>query len=396
MRNHETANQEALDRFKGCLLGVAAGDALGGPVEFCTRYDIEKRYGTLKDMVGGGWLHLEPGQWTDDTAQMLALAETYVAKRTLDFDDFTRRLLDWFNGNPPDVGTQTRNVLEYLREYPTRSIIAARKFWYDAGGATAGNGSLMRSPPTALFRWQNLEEMVRETILASQITHFDPRCCEACVLANFVIVRCLHGHFTPDLIDQTLVFYKSLHQMPLYHNLVGNYEAAKIREGEAWGMAIPYREAMDAIENALHDVGNLTQLDLKSTGYVVDTLQAALHILMNAPSFSEGLVRAVNLGGDTDTLGAVAGAMLGARFGHSQIPTEWAGKVHESERILSLAEILHSVAPPPPPQEPAKPESGVKRPATGPARSPTAPPRRPGTGPGRPPSSPATPPKGAA
>lgn len=372
MVNQDTLDRVLLDRFQGCLLGVAIGDALGAPVEFCTHYDIEKRYGVLKDMVGGGWLKLEPGQWTDDTAQTLALAETYVARRTLDFEDFTQRLLDWFDGNPPDVGNQTRKVLEYLREYPARTIIAARKFWYHSNGVTAGNGSLMRCAPTALFRCHNIEELVRESILASQITHFDPRCCEACVVANFVIEQCLLGRFSPDLTAQTLLFYRSLHQMPLYHSLVANYETGKMKEGEPWSMAVPYVEAMDSVEKAIREVGGLNRLELKSTGYVVDTLQSALHVLMNAPSFSEGLVMAVNLGGDADTLGAVAGAMLGARFGFSQIPTEWVAKVKESERILNIAEILFQVAPPapagaePPKMDAAKPATGPTRPATGP------------------------------
>jgi len=347
MQDEAALKQAALDRFQGCLLGVAVGDALGAPVEFCTHYDIEKRYGVLRDMVGGGWLHLEPGQWTDDTAQTLALAASYVARRGLDLDDLTARLLEWFAGDPPDVGAHTRKVLEYLREYPTRSIIAARKFWYKSGATTAGNGSLMRCSPTALFRWHNLDELVRESILVSQITHFDPRCCEACVVANFVIAQCLLDHFRPDRIDEVLLFYQSLHQMPEYHNLAANYEAAKIESANSWGMEIPYREAMNAVETALRSLLKLSKLDLKPTGYVVDTLQAALYILMHAPSFSEGLISAVNLGGDADTLGAVTGAMLGARFGYSQIPTEWVNTVREADRILDVAELLFELGPRP-------------------------------------------------
>jgi ADP-ribosyl-[dinitrogen reductase] hydrolase len=342
---HQTEpDSRVLDRFQGCLLGAAIGDALGAPVEFCTQYEVQKRHGLLKDMVGGGWLHLEPGQWTDDTAQTLALAESYVAKRTLDLEDFTHRLLKWFSGNPPDVGNQTRQVLEYLRQYPTRSVIASRKFWYNSGGTLAGNGSLMRCAPTALFRCNDVERLIQESILASQVTHFDPRCTEACLVVNFLIAQSLHGNYTADFHQLALAFLRSVHQMPVYHQTAVNYEASKIEAAGAVGMEIPYRDDMDAVERVLKGLSDLTQASLRSTGYAVDTLQAALYIFRHAGSFSEGLITAVNLGGDADTLGAVTGALLGSRFGRSQIPPDWLKTVAESARIRDLAELLLKLA----------------------------------------------------
>jgi ADP-ribosyl-[dinitrogen reductase] hydrolase len=350
----EAASQVLLDRFQGCLVGLAVGDALGAPVEFATHYEIQKRYGILQEMVGGGWLHLEPGQWTDDTAEALALAESYVSRRGFDGRDFIFRLLAWFQSNPPDVGNHTRHVLELIREFPTEWANAGKRVWHESGGTAAGNGSLMRCAPTAMFRYNNLEALIRESILASQATHFDPRCCEACVILNFLIAQCLHGRFSPELEEQARLFHHSLREMIVYHHHVGNYDTRQLKQAAVASLEIPYLEDRHAIERALAQLPRLKRDDLRSSGYVVDIFQTALYLLFHSSSFYEGLVWAVNLGGDADTLGAVTGALLGARFGYSQIPAHWSEVTFKSQRIRDLAELMFQLAPPPEEEKPTE------------------------------------------
>lgn len=354
--NSDAATGEILDRFQGCLVGLAVGDALGAPVEFATHYEIQKRYGILQDMVGGGWLNLDAGQWTDDTAEALALAESYVSRRGFDARDFIFRLLAWFQSNPPDVGTHTRHVLELIREFPTEWAGAGKRVWHESGGTAAGNGSLMRCAPTAMFRYNNLDDLIRESIVASQATHFDPRCCEACVIVNFLIAQCLHGRFSPDLEEQARLFYNSLREMIVYHHHVGNYDVRRLKQATVASLEIPYLEDRDAVQRALAELPRLKREDLRSSGYVVDIFQTAVYLLFHSSSFHEGLVWAINLGGDTDTLGAVTGALLGARFGFSRIPAHWSEKTFKANRICDLAELLFQLAPPsPPPPESENP-----------------------------------------
>ncbi len=342
----ETHDEEmSRNRFRGCLMGLATGDALGGPVEFATHYEIQKKHGVLREMVGGGWMNLAPGQGTDDTAQATALAESYVVRRQFDGLDFSRRLVAWLSGNPPDVGNQTRRVLDFIRENPTRWTDAGREIWYESGGSMAGNGSIMRCAPTALFRWNDVDLLVRETIQASQVTHFDPRCCEACVIVNFVIMQCLHGRYSPDLAHQALVFLRGARQTSAYQALAGHYEIARVRAHVPSGMEMSYLDDREAVDQALEALDTLTREDLKSTGYVVDTMQSALWIALRAESLEAGLVEAVNLGGDADTLGAVSGAILGARFGIMEIPARWGTRVADHGRIIQLADYLYERAP---------------------------------------------------
>jgi len=335
------------ERFRGALLGVAVGDALGAPAEFLTRYEIHKRFGgELREMTGGGWLKLEPGQWTDDTAQTLLLAESYVARRAFDGLDFSIRLVNWLRDDPPNIGNQTRLALERVREAPTRWAEAAREVWLEGGAVMAGNGSLMRCSPTALFRLNNVDLLVRESIQQSQLTHYDPRCCEACVVANFTLSRLLHGEYSPDLAQQARMFLRAIRPAPSYKNWIFTFDPARISRAAAESsQCLPYPEEPDAVDTALGALDSLGPGDLRSTGYAVDTLQAALWIALRATSFEEGLIQAVNLGGDADTLGAVAGGLLGARFGVREIPARWGTRIAERARIISLADRLLELAP---------------------------------------------------
>src|SRR5215211_1602510 len=143
------SDRTLIDRYRGCLLGLACGDALGGPIEFETRAAIRERFpGGLRDFIGGGWLHLIPGEITDDTQMTLALAESLACSGPLDMDDVAARFLSWFRSEPEDIGNTTRSALSYL---------ANGVPWEEAGErvisespSAAGNAAVMRCAPVAL------------------------------------------------------------------------------------------------------------------------------------------------------------------------------------------------------------------------------------------------------
>jgi ADP-ribosyl-[dinitrogen reductase] hydrolase len=302
-------------RYRGCLLGLAVGDALGGPVEFMTRQAILTKYGKpLREMVGGGWLKLKPGETTDDTAMARALAESIVLKGHVETADVASHYLRWMQSNPPDIGNITRAALRGFRAglmVPNAALGAHRQL----KGKSAGNGTIMRCPPVALryaYDERRLIDLSRDEAL---ITHFDPLAWTSSVALNMLIARALHGKALGEAIKD--VAYR-LHRIP---------KAA--------------REVAEVLETARGDVdGRL----LPTTGYVLDTLRLVLWALLGHTSFEEALVAAVNQGGDADTQGAVVGALGGALYGYEAIPARWLDALVGRDELLALADHLLALA----------------------------------------------------
>jgi ADP-ribosyl-[dinitrogen reductase] hydrolase len=178
--------------MRGCLLGLAVGDALGGPVEFMSRFEIAQSYGgAIRKMLGGGWLKLKPGETTDDTAMARCLAESIVACGDLNVDDVAARYVAWLKTNPKDVGNITRDALKAWSKgnmLPAAALGAHRL----AGGKSAGNGTIMRCAPIALryvYDQRRLMDASRDEAL---ITHFDPQAATGSMAVNLLIHHLLH------------------------------------------------------------------------------------------------------------------------------------------------------------------------------------------------------------
>ena len=290
-------------RYLGCLIGLACGDALGGPVEFDTRAQMDKRYPDgLRDFIGGGWLSLFPGEVTDDTQMALDVARSLVAHPEGNMDDLALRFLAWRNSDPKDIGNTTRDALDRLaRGVP----------WDEAGEQTyrnrgprdsAGNGSIMRCAPIAM-RYRNDPERLRDvSIDVSRITHANPLCTWTSVVVDQAIAALLNG-------------------TSIAGALAGS--SAGIENAQV-------RTAVDHATPAKRE-------GVKSAGFVLDTLGAAYWSLLQTPSFEEAVVTAVGLGGDTDTTGAVAGALAGAHYGFSAIPERWRSQVQHRDELSQLS-----------------------------------------------------------
>ncbi len=298
------------DRFRATLLGLAIGDALGAPLEFMHAREIAERFGTVRDMIGGGWLNLEPGEVTDDTQMMLCLAESLAQRGTFDPDDVVAKFMIWYDTHPKDMGNTTQAVLTFIKnEANWRS--ASRKAHDLLEGKSAGNGSLMRVAPIGLLFHQNENLLIEAAFTSSKLTHWDDLAAESCVAYTLILADLLHG-FGPEEAIQN-----AADKM-----LARNEEVAEILEN------VTEREFED----------------LAPTGFVLDTLEAALWHLLHAESFENALVRAVNMGGDADTIGAVTGALAGAYFGLNAIPTRWLEKLQGREVIEDLADRLYELS----------------------------------------------------
>lgn len=300
------------DGAVGTVLGLACGDGLGRPIEFRSQNRIQREHGTLTEMVGNGTWGQPAGTITDDTDLALCIARSLVESGEFDPADTAERFVGWYDSDPFDIGNMTRRPLQRLKQGEPWDVAGQAVWEQSPEGGNAGNGSVMRCPPLAIPYVADLETLARYSRQSSEITHADPRCTYGCAVLNCTIARLLRGE------DEPLA--ASLDQV----------------RSEAPGELLEALEPIAGTENAAID-------SLSTTGYVIHTLQTALHDSLTAESAEEAIVTAVNRGGDTDTIGAVAGAVAGARFGATELPERWLDAIGEIEQLRALATELHEL-----------------------------------------------------
>lgn len=288
---------EVISRARGAFLGLAVGDALGAPAEFLTRGEIEQKFGVLKEMVGGGWLRLKPGQVTDDTEMSLCIGRALVAAGGWSLTGIADNLAAWLRSKPVDVGsTCSRGIRNYLLKGTLETPLNE---W------DGGNGAAMRMVPVALFTLGDRALLERCTLQQAHLTHNHP----LSDAASLSLGRLLHLALTG----------RSLHRM--------RREAAELVQKHPTFSFDPYKGL--------------------ATGYVVDTMQTVFHCFFRARSFERCLVETVNQGGDADTTGAIAGALAGAYFGEESIPARWLKRLDKKvvSEIAELSEQLVLLSP---------------------------------------------------
>lgn len=296
------------NRCRGALLGLACGDALGTTVEFKPRGTFEP----LTDIVGGGPFGLEAGQWTDDTSMALCLAQSLIANQGLNLEDQLERYLGWWKhgdnsvtGTCFDIGTATSISLACFES--TGETHAG-----SPDPSTAGNGSIMRLAPVPLFfAQQNTQILLDNCELSSVTTHRATEALHACRLFGLLIRNALTAKTKEDIFATSGLFQDS--------------------------------------PTSIQQIADRTYLqksrpDIRGTGYVIDSLEAALWAFETTASFEEGALKAVNLGDDADTTGAVFGQIAGAFYGEEGIPKHWLKKIAWRERITRLADQLHELS----------------------------------------------------
>ena len=316
------------DRYVAAILGLVVGDALGVPAEFKSRAEL--KVNPIMDMIGYGTHNQPAGTWSDDSSMVIATME-WLSEMENNEPDYTLLMEKFGNWllygdytpyeNTFDCGISTsRAIMNYVRGM--EPLQCGGQSDYDNG-----NGSLMRILPAALWKSAELagEEIADADFIfnISAVTHAHMRSKIGCLIYSKLIADLLY--------DQNDVKFdavqKSLSSCKCYLETIDDkqtiYEIGK------------YARLWD-----LDTFKNLDEDNIKSTGYVVDTLEAAIWCFLNTDSYKECVLKAVNLGDDTDTVGAVAGGIAGLYYGMKEIPTEWIELLPKKEWIIELAKQM--------------------------------------------------------
>ena len=298
----------AADRYRGALLGLAIGDALGAAVEF-------KPPGTfdlVTDMRSGGPHGIVAGEWTDDTSMALCLAESLVECRGFDPVDQLRRYVSWWReghlsstGRCFDIGISTRAALARFEQ-------TGEPYCGSEDPYSAGNGSLMRLAPIPLAYAGDLAAAAARSGEGSRTTHAAAAAVDACRYFGFLLACAVGGADKAALLSPEIWT-----EGPLVS------EVAEVASGS-------YRENDPS--------------EIVGSGYVVRSLEAALWAFASTSSFEAGALAAVNLGDDADTTGAIYGQLAGVYYGAEKIPFRWRENLAHRELIIEYADRLHDLA----------------------------------------------------
>jgi len=307
----KTKSPSLASRFRGCLLGLAVGDAIGTTVEFMSRGSFEP----LTDMVGGGPFHLPVGAWTDDTSMALCLADSLIEHRGFSAHDQMKRYLDWWRhgfrsstGKCFDIGQTTARALRHFEAN-------GNPFSGSTDLNTSGNGSLMRLAPIPMFYLgRGLPAAIAAAQDSSRTTHGSVLCLDACRLLCDLIFAALSGNSKHDLLFED-DYFDFLEVKPLAPKIQGIFKG-------------DYREK--------------TIDQISGSGYVVDCLEAACWCFLKTDNFRDAVLLAANLGDDADTTAAVVGQLAGAYYGEDGIPREWLMNLVMAEEIGALADRLRT------------------------------------------------------
>ena len=302
------------DRFRGCMMGLAAGDALGTALEF----KPPGSFHPIDDMIGGGPFRLKPGQWTDDTSMALCLAASLIERGEFDALDQMQRYVRWWRegylsatGSCFDIGITVAAAL-------ARFIDSNDPYAGSTNPFSAGNGSLMRLAPVPMFFSGDAAQAIARGADSSRTTHGAEEAVDACRYFSGLLVGALKGVKKDTLL------------------------AARYCPVEELWIRSPLVEKIAVIANG--SFKHREPPEIKGTGYVVHALEAALWAFYKAQDFREGALLAVNLGDDADTTGAIYGQIAGAYYGAEAIPVEWRRQLTMTAEIVAMADRIYDHA----------------------------------------------------
>ena len=301
------------ERMLGGLWGALVGDALGVPVEFMGRERL--RANPVTDMRGYGTHNQPAGTWSDDSSLLVCSAESLLSG--FDTTDMGKRFVNWYrhgywgaHGTVFDIGGATAQALGRIE----RGIAAE-----EAGGTSDrdnGNGSLMRILPVALaFADAPLDTLLNHAHRASKITHGHYRSQMGCGIYCVFVSYLLHGETPPDAYRHTIDALR-----PIY-------------DTASWGVEFPHYARFFS-----GNIGSADENDIKSGGYVVHTLEASVWCLLTTPGYDAAVLKAVNLGDDTDTTATVVGGLVGVHYGDTAIPARWRDQIARHDDLAALFE----------------------------------------------------------
>lgn len=295
---------EIINRFRGALLGMACGDAVGTTVEF----KLRGTFPLVTDMLGGGPFKLKPGEWTDDTSMGLCLATSLVVCGQFDATDQLRRYVKWrdegylsSNGRCFDIGGTTNAALSNFKK-------TGNPFSGSTDKNSAGNGCIMRLAPVPMFYYPDRDAVIEMSGESSRTTHGASECIEASRLFGAMLFKALDGAVKEEI---------------LFGHGLGDFTSSGIRS------------------SAQGDYRDKSEEEIFGIGYVVPSLEAALWCFYHTDNFKDATLRATNLGKDADTTAAICGQLAGAFYGEPGIPENWRKKLAMHDEICLLADQLY-------------------------------------------------------
>ncbi len=306
------------------IMGLVVGDALGMPVQFVDRNELKKH--PVETMEGYGTYNMPPGTWSDDSSMAIATLVSLLEKQGIDYQDIMERFVSWTTkGEYTPAGVafdQGRTCMEAIGRY---AMTKDYKTCGKTGEWANGNGALMRIMPMCLYAYEkvkcevwSVEEAVECIHQVAALTHNHLRSNMACGIYYFMICNILDGEGSLQErlqkgVDEAVKFYR------------GNI--ADYVELTHYGRLFHLDEFAEVPEE-----------DIQSSGYVVDSLEAAVWSLITTESFESALLKAVNLGDDSDTVGAIAGGLAALYYGYETIPEAWLSSIIKRDWIEELCE----------------------------------------------------------
>lgn len=291
------------NKIKGTLYGLICCDALGTTNEFIHRSKIKP----ITNIVGGGFFNLKPGEWTDDSSMALCILDSFNNKKTFDPEDQIQRYVRWYNegylssnGRCFDIGGTTRTgIINYMS---TKKAFSGLK-----GDKSVGNGSIMRLSPVPAFfhKKENINNVATYGGLSSLTTHGAPECIDSCKYLSFIIWLALNGYSKEEILNFS--------------------DNKKIKVTE--------KNVIDIMKGYYK---NKTVNQIKTTGYVIHTLEAALWAFYTTDDFKTGALLLANLGDDADTVCAVYGQIAGAYYGFDNMPRNWIEILAKSKMLKNM------------------------------------------------------------
>ena len=301
-----------MSKYVDSIIGHAIGDAMGVPTEFYSREELLKK--PVIEMIKATYINQPEGSWSDDTSMEIATIESYIDKKKFDYDDIMQKWILWVK-----KGEYACNCVAFGMG---RTCLSAMTKYYTGTKAlecgltdfkSNGNGSLMRILPIALYCYSkklNDNEIISLVNDVSSLTHAHDISKMGCYIYVKYVIYLLEG------------LSKEEAYLKIQKEDYSSYSD----------------EAINVYDRILkNDIKEYSLKTIKSSGYIVDTLECALWILLNADSYKDCIIASTNLGDDTDTIGAVVGSMAGIIYGYDNIPTNWLDKLQKKEYLIELA-----------------------------------------------------------
>jgi len=308
------------EKVRSSILAAIVGDALGVPVEFTPRQELSLC--AVKNMLGYGRYDQPQGTWSDDSSMILCTIESL--SKGYNLEDLGQTFCKWLfeghwtaSGIVFDAGITTVTALDRIRSEHSSARESGSKNEHENG-----NGSLMRILPAALyFHTLSTEEFLQRIHEISSITHAHSRALIGCGIYSLLLRELLKTD------DKTLAFRNAVSESLKYYGSTPEFK----------------HEISSYIRILSFEIMNLEEQDISSSGYIIDTLEAAIWCFLKNNGTKETLLSAVNLGLDTDTTGTVAGGLAGIRYGLSDIPSEWLDSLSRKQEIETLSDSFASL-----------------------------------------------------